>query len=141
MALHLRRTDGDLARLAFFEGWPEDELEHFQRVATRSAFRQGDALIREGATGHSFTVLLAGEAEVSQDGRRIRTLRAGDHCGELALLDDLPASASVVASQPVEALLLSQDDFYNLLETVPSLGRRILRTLARWFRASQGNPS
>jgi CRP-like cAMP-binding protein len=52
----------------------------------------------------------------------------------MALLDNAPASATVVARTEVEALVLNQRDFHNLLETIPSLGRRILSTLTRWFR-------
>jgi CRP-like cAMP-binding protein len=71
---------------------------------------------------------------VTQHGRALRRLHPGDHAGEMALLDDSPASATVVARSDIEALVLYPRDFHNLLETIPSLGRRILATLARWFR-------
>jgi CRP-like cAMP-binding protein len=137
LSLHSRRSSDDLKGLAFFEGWTDDELEHFERIASRTSFAAGDTLIREGESGHPFLILVAGEARVTQSGKPLRELREGDHAGELALLDDAPASATVVASSSVEALVLYQRDFHNLLETIPSLGRRILATLARWFRGLQ----
>jgi CRP-like cAMP-binding protein len=79
-------------------------------------------------------VLTAGEAEVSREGKAFLRLEPGDHAGEMSLLDGSPASATVVAISDVEALVLYQRDFDNLLETIPSLGRRLLASLARWVR-------
>jgi CRP-like cAMP-binding protein len=52
----------------------------------------------------------------------------------MALLDGSAASATVVARSNIEALVLYPRDFRNLLETIPSLGRRILATVAHWVR-------
>lgn len=136
--LHSRRSTGTLRSLSFFEGWTDDELEHFERIIGRVRFVAGDVLIREGETGHAFLILVSGEAEVTRNGTSLLRLHPGDHAGELALLDDSPAAATVVARTYGEALSLYQRDFHNVLETIPSLGRRILATLARWFRKTQG---
>lgn len=134
LPLHTRHSTGDLRGLSFFEGWTDDELEHFERIVDRASFAPGDVLIRQGRSGHAFFILTAGEAEVARDGVSLRLLHQGDHAGEMALLDDSPASANVVASTAVEAVLLHPRDFHNLLETLPSLGRRVLATLTSWFR-------
>jgi CRP/FNR family transcriptional regulator, cyclic AMP receptor protein len=136
LPLHERHSTGALRNVSFFKGWTDDELEHFERIMERARFPAGQVLIAEGEPGQALLILTAGEAEVSQGGKPIRTLRAGDHAGEMSLLDDSPASATVVASGQVEALVLHKSDFQNLLETIPSLGRRLLATLARWFRDS-----
>jgi CRP-like cAMP-binding protein len=125
--LHSRQSTGALRNLSFFEGWTDDELEHFERIVGCVRFAPGDVLI-----------LVSGEAEVTRNGTSLLRLHPGDHAGELALLDDSPAAATVVARSDGEALSLYQRDFHNLLETIPSLGRRILATLARWFRKTQG---
>ncbi len=134
MPLHARHSSGALRSSPFFEGWTGDELEHFERIAERTRFAPGDVLIGEGEPGRAFLVLITGEAEVTRGGRSLRRLKPGDHAGEMSLLDDAPASATVVARSTVEALVLYRPEFNNLLETIPSLGRRILATLARWFR-------
>jgi CRP-like cAMP-binding protein len=134
LPLHGRYSTGDLRSLSFFEGWNDDELEHFERIVHRVRFATGEVVISEGQSGHAFVILTAGEAAVTRDSARLRLLRAGDHAGEMALLDNSPASATVVAGTDVEALVLDQRVFHNLLETIPSLGRRILATLTRWFR-------
>jgi CRP-like cAMP-binding protein len=132
--LHTRRSSGALKGVPFFAGWTDDELEHFERIVGRARFAAGDVLIREGEPGQAFLILVAGEAEVSQGGDSLRRLHAGDHAGEMALLDGSAASATVVASSDIEALTLYPRDFSNLLETIPSLGRRLLATLAHWVR-------
>jgi CRP-like cAMP-binding protein len=134
LPLHARHSTGDLRSFSFFEGWNDDELEHFERIVDRMRFATGHVVIRERQSGHALVILTAGEAEVTRDGARLGLLRAGDHAGEMALLDNSPASATVVARTDVEALVLDQRDFHNLLETIPSLGRRILATLTRWYR-------
>ena len=134
MPLHARHSDGALRRVSFFDGWTDDELEHFERIIDRARFRAGDVLITEGRSNQAFLVLTAGEAEVSRGGSAFRRLVPGDHVGEMSLLDGSPASASVVATSDVEALVLYERDFDNLLETIPSLGRRLLASLARWVR-------
>jgi CRP-like cAMP-binding protein len=134
LPLHARHSTGALKDSPFFQGWTDDELEHFERIADRTRFAAGEVMIREGQPGQAFLILTAGEADVTRDGEPLARLAAGDHAGELALLDDSAASATVVAITDVEALVLHQRDFLNLLETIPSLGRRILATLARWLR-------
>jgi CRP-like cAMP-binding protein len=134
LPLHARHSDGALRRVSFFDGWTDDELEHFERIIDRARFRAGDVLITEGRSGQAFLVLTAGEAEVRRGGKAFLRLEPGDHVGEMSLLDGSPASATVVATSDVEALVLYQRDFDNLLETIPSLGRRLLASLARWVR-------
>lgn len=134
MGLHARHSSGSLRASPFFEGWTDDELEHFERIAERRRFPAGDVLIHERRPGQAFLILIAGEAEVSRAGRSLVRLGAGDSAGEMSLIDDAPASATVTAVADVEALVLSHRDFNNLLETLPSLGRRVLATLVRRIR-------
>jgi CRP-like cAMP-binding protein len=134
LPLHTRHSTGDLRGFSFFQGWTDDELEHFERIVDRASFAAGDVLIRQGRPGQAFLIVTAGEAEVTRDGLSLRLLHQGDHAGEMALLDESPASATVVARTEVDALLLHRRDFHNLLETIPSLGRRVLATLTGWFR-------
>ena len=141
MPLHERHSTGALRSISFFESWTDDELEHFERIMDRARFPAGDVLITEGRAGQAFLVLISGEADVSRGGHSVGRLQPGDHAGEMSLLDDSPASATVVAVSDVEALVLHRRDFQNLLETIPSLGRGILATLARWVRETPRNDS
>lgn len=75
------------------------------------AFAAGESIMREGEVGDRFVIIDAGEAEVLQGGRRLRTLGAGDGIGEIALLRDIPRTASVRAIVDVRAWALDREAF------------------------------
>ena len=79
--------------------------------------------------------MVAGDAEVRRGAQCVAHLGPGDHAGELALLDGSPTTADVVASGALEALLLHDRDFHNVLETCPSVGRRLLISLTSRLRS------
>ena len=71
----------------------------------------GDVLVEQGAPGDAFYALRSGRADVIRDGRLLRTLGSGSHFGEIALLRDVPRTATVIARTPVRAFRLSREGF------------------------------
>jgi MFS family permease len=71
----------------------------------------GEEIVREGEPGDRFYVIDSGEVDVSVDGRPGKPLRAGDHFGEIALLQDVPRTATVRAQTDVDLLALDRDEF------------------------------
>ena len=92
-------------------------------------------MVRAGDPGRSFYVLLDGSAKVNRAGRRSLRLNAGAFFGEMALIDDSPRSADVVAEGEVLALTIDRSGFAKLLRTEPALSQALLRTLAGRLRA------
>ena len=92
-------------------------------------------MVRTGDTGRSFYVLLDGSAKVTRTGRRSLRLEAGAFFGEMALIDDSPRSADVVAEGEVLALTIDRSGFAKLLRAEPALAQALLRTLAARLRA------
>jgi MFS family permease len=90
---------------------PVARLEELARHLVPVHIAEGEAIIREGEVGDRFYVIGAGEVEVSQHGRFRRTEFAGDCFGEIALLRDVPRTATVVARTEVELLALDRDEF------------------------------
>jgi cAMP-dependent protein kinase regulator len=87
----------------------------------------GQAIIREGDPGESFFILESGEAEVFKEAEKdtvLRTYTKGDYFGELALLNDAPRAASVIAKTEVKVATLGKDGFQRLLGPVESIMRR-----------------
>lgn len=85
-------------------------------------YAAGDFLIRQGEPGHEYLVIDDGEIEVSQDGRPLHTMGPGSGVGEIALLHDVPRTASVRALGPVQAFSLAGEDFRQAVLTGPALG-------------------
>ena len=93
-------------------------------------------LIREGDKGDAFYVLLEGEATVSRGGRHVTVIHAGDHFGELALLDPAPRDATVTTDTNVLAGVLGARVFGAIVRDVPEMNRKLLRALAGRLRHS-----
>ena len=78
---------------------------------TPVAFEPGDALMREGEPGDRYLVIETGACEVSIGGRPVRTASVGDGIGEIALLRDIPRTATVIATEPVRGYALDALSF------------------------------
>jgi CRP-like cAMP-binding protein len=73
----------------------------------------GEAIIREGEDGDTFYVIADGTVEVQVDGVVRRQEGAGEFFGEIALLRDVPRTATVTALTPVTTLELGREDFLS----------------------------
>ena len=96
-----------LRRTTLFGPLPAPELEAIARRATWASVRAGEVLIREGDAGDRYYMLASGAVRVEREGRPLRDLAAGDGFGEIALLRDVPRTATVTTT--AESVLLSID--------------------------------
>ena len=72
-------------------------------------------MIREGDVGDRVYVIADGHADVTTGGNHVATLGPGDHVGEIALLRDVPRTATVTASSQVRLLSLERDVFLRTM--------------------------
>jgi CRP-like cAMP-binding protein len=119
-----------IKRVPLFADCSRGELEEIAQLADEIDLAEGKELTRLGETGREFFVLLEGEADVTQNGTTINTLRAGDFFGEIALVEDTPRTATVTATTPVRALVITDRAFKKLLDEQPELQRKVLVALA-----------
>ena len=75
-------------------------------------------------------MIVSGTAEVRRKGHRVARLGPGDYFGELSLLDRRPHAASVVCTSDMELLVVSRRDFDRVLLSVPTIARKIMRSMA-----------
>jgi CRP/FNR family transcriptional regulator, cyclic AMP receptor protein len=119
-----------IRRVPLFANCSKRELVQIAQLADEIDLRKEKVLIREGERGREFFVLLEGEVEVTKDGRHVNTLGSGEFFGEIALVSDSPRTATVVASSPVRALVITDRAFRRLLNESPEIQRKVLVALA-----------
>ena len=119
-----------IRKVPLFAHCSKRELEQIAQIADEIDLRKGKEMTRQGARGREFFVLLEGDAAVTKDGRRINTLRAGDFFGEIALVSDSPRTATVTATSPVRALVVTDRSFKRLLKDAPEIQAKVLQALA-----------
>jgi MFS family permease len=100
-----------LRAIPIFAPLPGTALEHLAGRLVPLRFGPGVEIIREGDRGDRFYLLAEGEVEVSADGQGISVLGVGDSFGEIALLHDVPRTATVRARGPVAVYALEREDF------------------------------
>jgi CRP-like cAMP-binding protein len=106
---------------------PLDRQQRFELIRRFTAHdvAPGVEIIREGQPGRGLFVLLAGEVDVSKrDGASkvlLATLKPGDIFGEISLLHDEPATATVTAARQSTVLFLAKEIFHRLCAAVPEI--------------------
>jgi len=128
--LHRNQKVELIKRVPLFANCSKHELEEIAHIADEIDLNEGKEMTREGSRGREFFVLLEGDADVTKDGRSINKLGAGDFFGEIALVSDTPRTATVTATSPVRALVITDRSFRRLLDESPEIQRKVLVELA-----------
>jgi len=124
----------DLKSIWMFSGCSSSELRKIRGSLDQVAVPAGKILVEEGRIGTEFFLIVSGTAAVTREGKKVATLGPGSYFGELALLDRKPRSASVVSETDMDLLVLSQRQFNSLLESVPTISRKMLAAMANRLR-------
>lgn len=99
--------------------------------ASRMEYKPGEQFVHRGKRTHGIYLLLKGSASVQIAGYgKAREIGPGDVCGEISFLDELPATANVVANEMVLAYYVDRPTLQSLFELFPHLGSRFYRSLA-----------
>ena len=120
-----------LRKAPLFEGLSKKDLGQLARVSEDMEIPAGTTLTKEGEIGHEFFVIVDGTTEIRRKGRSLGTRGAGDFIGEIALLEEVPRTATVKAKTDLRVFVLTSKDFHHLLEESPNVERKVLRTLAK----------
>ena len=133
MARHDAFVD-HLKQVPLFAACSRKDLQLVARRAEDVRVAAGTTIVNEGDDGHEFFVILDGTARVSRQGRKIATLGPGSGFGELALLENAPRNATIVADTDIELVVLGQREFAGLLDEVPGFARKMLAGTAHRLR-------
>jgi CRP-like cAMP-binding protein len=128
-----------LERVQLFAGLDRTALERLATGLRTRRFRRNEVLFHQGDPGDSLFIVTSGAVKItlpSEDGDEaiLATVRPGAFFGELALLDGAPRSATAVAMEPTETLVLPRDRFRLLIDTEPATRDALLAALAGELR-------
>jgi CRP/FNR family transcriptional regulator, cyclic AMP receptor protein len=121
----------DLIKSApLFSECSRKHLNEIAEIADEIDLSEGKELTSEGRPGREFFVLIEGTADVKRGNRRINEMGPGDFFGEISLITDRPRTATVVATSPVRALVITDRSFRRLLEHQPEIQGKVMSALA-----------
>jgi len=128
-----------LKRVPLFESLPEVELAHFAELTREKTYPKGSVILFENDRGDSLYLVASGQVKVvliGEDGREVilSALGPGSFFGEMALIDDAPRSAHVIAMEDSTLLVLRREDFQARLRSSPEVAISLLRELSRRLR-------
>jgi CRP/FNR family cyclic AMP-dependent transcriptional regulator len=135
----ISQTTDFLATIPLFSGLQRDEIQRFADLTRERSYPKGSVILFQDDPGDSLFVLRAGRVKVvliGEDGREVilGVLEPGAHFGELALIDDQPRSAHVIAMEDAQLLILRREDFRRRVESNPSVAWALLTELSRRLR-------
>ena len=134
-----------LRRCALFAKVDDDTLDLCASTLRIRRYRKHETIFHQGDPGDSLYIIESGSVKIvlpspgGEEGAIIATLGRGDFFGELALLDGAPDSATAVAIEPTESLVLRRDRFDELVENEPQLRRALFSALVTELRRLTGH--
>jgi len=135
----VKQISSFLQKVPLFRGLDTRHREHLARRFVQRQFEAGQTMVTQGQGGEGFFLIVSGKAEAVRergDGTQavVNTFGPMDFFGELALLDDGLRTASVVATEATQCLVLTRWDFLALLREDAEMAVAVLQELARRFR-------
>ncbi len=123
-----------LHKVPLFRGIDVTKLRLLAFISQRTRFNDGEHLCNQGEEGDSAFIILEGTADVrvaTPSGEKT-VASVGQYAivGEIAILCDVPRTATLVANGPLDVLTVSKDDFLRLLKEFPDISLEVMRTLA-----------
>jgi len=137
-----RRAVADVLRtVPLFRSLRAGDVDRLARLASVRRYKPGSVIVRQDDTAVALYCVLSGGVRVERQGTSsdgqvtLAEIPPGGFFGEMALLDDFPRSASVVATSATECALLSKWDFQKELKAHPEIGLALLRVLSQRVRS------
>ena len=139
--MSLREEVELLQRIPLFANVEASKLKLLAFTSERIAFESGQVLFRQGDAGDAAYIIIEGEAEVLVNGAsgpiQVAVLGRNAIVGEIAILCDVPRTATIRALQRLVCLRISKDLFLRLINEFPQIAVAVVRELAS--RVEAGN--
>lgn len=124
-----------LKKIPLFANIETSKLKLLAFTSERVRFKRGDSLFHQGEMGDSAYIIVDGSADVVVDTPSgpitVATVTKNDFVGEIAILCDVPRTATVTAKSDLTTLCISKDLFFRLVTEFPQMAVEIMRVLAQ----------
>ncbi len=120
-----------LTGVPLFSHLSSKDLKTVARSGLVRSYAPGGKIVTKGEKGLGFFLVLDGRVEVQKDGKSVASLGPGNFFGEMALFEEMPRTADVVATAPSKCLVLSRWDFWGSMSREPEVLRGLMAELAR----------
>lgn len=124
-----------IAKIPLFSEIGAENRELLASSSEILKFDSGRVLFRQGDVGEGAYIIISGEAEVTTEGPEgdivVATIGPHQFIGEIAILIDVPRTATVTALTDLTVLMVSMEMFYRLVTGFPAIGIEVMRELAR----------
>jgi signal transduction histidine kinase len=130
-----------LKKVYFFRELPDEEIKKIQQVCHQTQYKPGDILFEEGSQADRFYIVADGAVEVWKDYKRpekdlLAVHERGHLFGEMALIDELPRSATVLAKEATRLFYIDRDDFHTIIRDNSKIAISILKSVSDMVRKS-----
>jgi len=115
-----------IRKMPIFKFLTYKELVRIMNITEVKVFPPDQLVITENEEGEDLFIVLKGRVRVHRDNTDIVTLKAGDHFGEMALIDKAPRSASVTTITHGQLLQIARADFFDIIRNEPRLATKLL---------------
>lgn len=127
-------NDDFLRKVPLFVEFEPDELEHLRRVLHVTRFAPGDVILQEGNANRALHIVRSGRIRVSRQVQdrevSLCDLAPGQTFGELSIIEDGVASATLKAVSDAEVLSISMNDLAEFLRVKPAAAAKFWREIA-----------
>jgi CRP-like cAMP-binding protein len=124
-----------LKSIPLFKGFSTTELLNVNMVAKTMFYEKGEVIVKEKAKGDGIYIIKKGQVRVVKvdsfgDEHILAYLGKGEYFGEISLVDQAPRSASVIAEQDTECLVIKHTDFQNLILGDKEIERKFYKSFS-----------
>jgi CRP/FNR family cyclic AMP-dependent transcriptional regulator len=134
MATDLQQDVDLLRNVPLFRNLDAAKLKLLAFTSDRLTYAAGDSLFSQGDSGDSAYVIVEGEADIIIETPSgpiiVATVKQNDWVGEIAILCDVPRTATITAKSKLTTLRISKDVFFQLIMQFPKMSIEVMRELA-----------
>lgn len=125
-----------LLEVPIFSSLDKKGLGSIVNSAAKKTYKEGTVIAKEGETAYSFFLILNGSVQVRRANKVLAKLERGQFFGEMALLDNKPRSADVIAMEETTCILLTSWGFSGAIASNPKIAQKILAEVVNRLRLS-----